>query len=130
MGKIVEKFVFHGDRGKVVAEALLDSGAGASLIRRDIAERLSKNFLKLKPRVLRMVNGQEWLRTSRGVLLEVEMKGKSLDGNFYVVDSMPREVIIGVDFLQSWEIRLDPRKHDFTIGVDPDSIEMALVFGF
>lgn len=33
--------------------------------------------------------------------------------------------IIGVDFMQRWEIRLDPKSHDFTIGVDPEAIEMA-----
>ncbi len=125
MGKIVERFEFHGDLGNAVAEALMDSGAGVSVVRRDVAEKLSNHLLGLKPRTLRMVNGRKWLTVLEGAYLEVEMKGKSLDGSFYVVDEMPREVIIGVDFMQRWGILLDPKNHDFTIGVDPEAIEMA-----
>jgi len=126
MGKIVDRFEFHGNRGNAIAETLMDSGAGVSVMRRDVAEKLSSHFLNLKPRTLRMVNGQQWVTVSEGAYLEVEMKGKALDGSFYVVDEMPREVIIGVDFMQRWEIRLDPKNHDFTIGVDPEAIEMAV----
>lgn len=128
MGKVIGRFKFRGDRAKVLAEVLMDSGASVSVIRRDIAERLSANFLDLKPRILRMVNGREWLTVGQGVYLEVDMKGKSLDGKFYVVNDMPREVIIGVDFMQAWEIKLDVKNHDFTIGIDPNALEMAPIF--
>lgn len=125
MGKIVDSFKFHGNLGNTTVQALMDSGATVSVIRRDIAEKLSSQFLQWQPRTLRMVNGDKWVSVSTIVALGVEMKGKALDGKFYVVDMMPREVIVGVDFMQAWEIKLDPKNHDFTIGVDPDAIEMA-----
>lgn len=125
MGKIVDSFKFHGNLGNTTVQALMDSGASVSVIRRDIAEKLSSQFLQWQPRTLRMVNSDKWVSVSTIVALGVEMKGKALDGKFYVVDMMPREVIVGVDFMQAWEIKLDPKNHDFTIGVDPDAIEMA-----
>lgn len=124
-GKIIAKVTFRGDRASAEIEALLDSGASVSVIRRDVADRLAGHFLDLKPRTLRRVNGHEWVAVRSVATLEVDMKSKSLDGQFYVIDEMPREVIIGVDFMQRWEIRLDPKAHDFTIGVDPEAIEMA-----
>jgi predicted aspartyl protease len=127
MGKIVQKFVFLGDKGKVVIEALLDSGASASVVRRDAAERLTGSFLRLPPRTLQMLNGKKWVSVADATLLGVKMKNKVLEGSFCVVDAMPREAIIGVDFMQKWEIRLDPKNHDFTIGLDPDAIEMARI---
>jgi predicted aspartyl protease len=125
MGKIVESFVFRGDKGKAEATALLDSGASVSLLRRDFAERLTRSFLEIRKRRSRMANGQERAAVSLGTMLDVRMNGKELDGAFYVVDSMPREAIIGVDFLRRWEISLHPRSHSFTIGVAPGAIEMA-----
>jgi hypothetical protein len=129
MGKLAGRFEFHGDRGRATVEALVDSGASVSLIRRDVAEKLSGQFLNWKARNLRLANGQQWLTASTIVTLGVVMKGKALDGSFYVVETMPREVIIGVDFMQKWEISLHPKKHDFTIGVDPNAIEIGALGG-
>jgi hypothetical protein len=125
MGKIIERFAYRGEKGKLDVETLLDSGASASVIRSDVAARLTDFRLDMPARTLRMVNGKKWLRISEAVLLNVRMKGKDLDGSFYVVDEMPREAVIGVDFMQKWDIRLEPRRHEFTVGLDPDSIEMA-----
>lgn len=127
MGKIIDRFLFRGDRAERKVETLMDSGASISLMRRDIAESLSGHFLNIKPRRLRLASGQSYLDVSQIVTLEVEMKGKSLDGRFYVADALTRETIIGVDFMQTWEILLDPKRHDFVIGLDPDlGIEIAL----
>lgn len=126
MGKIVKQLDFLGDRDTVQLAVLLDSGAGSSIIRRDVAEKLSEYFHQLKvPRIFKGVNGLEALRGSEACTLEVEMKGKILDGLFYVVDVMPREVIIGVDFMQKWEIKLNLKGEDYEVGIDPQSIEIA-----
>ena len=120
MGKIIEPFTFRADRGEATATALIDSGAVFSLIRRDVANRITGHILELKACELRTVSGDTWLRAHEGVFLEICMKTKWLNGPFYVIDQMPREVIIGVDFLQRWEISLHPKRHDFTIGLDPE----------
>ena len=125
MGKIVREFEFRGDKGKARVKALMDTGASVSLIRRDIAERITSHFLKISGITLRRVDGKMWKKVREAVHVVVVMKGKELDSSFYVVDDMPREAIIGVDFMQKWEIKLYPKKHDFSIGIDPNSVEIA-----
>ena len=72
------------------------------------------------------VDGKKWKKVNNeAVQVVVVMKGKELAFNFFVINDMPREVIIGVDFIQSWEIKLYPEKHAFSIGIDPNSLEIA-----
>lgn len=126
MGKIIKKLTVVGDAGEASLKVLLDSGAGSSLIRRDVAEKVSRNSLHLgTPKVFRMANGGEGMRSSDVRVLALRMKGKELDGSFYVVDTMPREMILGFDFMQKWEISLRLKEEDYAIGVDPEAIEIA-----
>ena len=125
MGKIVKEFEFRGDKGKAKVKALMDTGASVSLIRKDIAEKIASHFLRFSGITLSKVDGKRWKRVREAVHVVVVMKGKELDFRFYVIDDMPREAIIGVDFLQTWEIKLFPKKHDFSIGIDPNSVEIA-----
>ncbi|MBI4568921.1 MAG: retroviral-like aspartic protease [Planctomycetes bacterium] len=126
MGKIFASVEVVGERGKARVKALLDSGAGLSLIRRDVADRVSTNLHRLpEPQVLRMADGRESMSTSDIRLLGARLKGRYLPGDFYVIDDMPRQMIIGVDFLQKWEITLDMKKEDYRIGADPRAIEIA-----
>ncbi|MBI4568919.1 MAG: retroviral-like aspartic protease [Planctomycetes bacterium] len=126
MGKIVAQVSVFGERGQTRLAALFDSGVGLSLIRRDMADRVSTSIVRLStPRALRMANGREGMRTDDIRLLVLRMKGQELDGRFHVIDDMPRKMIIGVDFLQTWEITLDMKKEDYRIGADPNGIEIA-----
>ena len=74
---------------------------------------------------MRRVDGKKWTRVREAVHVIVVIKGKELDFRFYVVDEMPGEAIIGVDFFQSWYIKIIPKKHDFSVGVAPNSVEIA-----
>ncbi|MBI4568920.1 MAG: retroviral-like aspartic protease [Planctomycetes bacterium] len=126
MGKIIAGVEVFGDRGKTRVKALLDSGAGLSLIRRDVADRVSSGVVRLRdPQKFRMADGRESMSTSDARMLVVRMKGRELTGTFYVIDDMPRQVIIGVDFLQTWEIALDMKTEDYRIHADPRAIEIA-----
>lgn len=44
---------------------------------------------------------------------------------FYVVENIPRQMIIGADFMQKWEVSLFPKREDYTVGVDPNAIEIV-----
>jgi hypothetical protein len=126
MGKIVKQIKVSSDIGETVLTTLLDSGAGVSLIREDIAKKIFSTFTKMdKSRIFYGVNGQKAFKSSWTCILQLKMKNKLLDGQFYVVENMPRELIIGVDFMQKWEITLDLKKEDYSIGVDPEAIEIA-----
>lgn len=126
MGKIEKKLPVYSDLAKTNVEALLDSGAGLSLIRKDIAEKIVRHSVKLhSPIILKGVNGQIAFSVNNSCNIEIEMKGKFLSGIFYIIDEMPREMIIGVDFMQTWDIRLNLKNEDFTVGIDPQSVEIA-----
>lgn len=126
MGKIVKRLVLMGERGRARAAVLLDSGAGSSLIRRDVADKIIAHFTPLDPPVtFKGVNGKKAFTCNLTCIPRIKMKGKVLHGDFCVVRKMPREVIIGVDFLQQWEISLYPKRHDYAVGLDPQAIELA-----
>lgn len=127
MGKIVKELLIYADKGKTNVVALLDSGAGRSLVRRDVANKVVQHFSKLhQPIIFNGVNGEKAFSASDRCSIEVEMKGKLLDGLFYIIDNMPREMIIGVDFMQGWEIKLDLKNEDYIIGLDPQNVEIAI----
>ena len=127
MGKIEKNLPVCADKGKTNVEVLLDSGASRSLIRRDVANKVVLHFLEWhKPMIFNGVNGKEAFSASNYCGIEVEMKGKLLGGLFYVIDNMPREMIIGVDFMQGWDIKLDLKNEDYTVGLDPQQgVEIA-----
>ena len=126
MGKIVKRLPVYGSEGDANVVALLDSGAGFSLVRKEIADKIIRHFSKLHaPISFKGVNGKKAFLASNTCTIEVKMKGKFLNGVFYVIDKMPREMIIGVDFMQAWEIKLDLKNEDYTIGIDPQSVEIA-----
>ena len=126
MGKIVKELPVYADKGNTNVVALLDSGAGLSLIRKDVAEKIVQHSLKLHtPIILKGVNGQKAFSVDNRCSVEVVMKGKFLPGIFYIIDEMPREMIIGVDFMQTWDIRLNLKNEDFIVGIDPQSVEIA-----
>ena len=70
-----------GSKGRVRCRALFDSGAGYSIIRRDIAERIEP--LGLLPNPARFSD------------------------EFIVFDECSEEVIVGAKTLQAWHIVLD-----------------------
>ena len=126
MRKIIKNLPVYADKGKTNVEVLLDSGACRSLIRRDIANKVVQHFSKRqKPLVFNGVNGKKAFSASNYCSIEIKMKGKFLDGTFYIIDEMPREMIIGVDFMQGWDIKLDLKNEDYTVGLDPEGVEIA-----
>lgn len=128
MGKIIKRLRLIGDRGEARAQVVFDSAASASLIREKLARKLFSQFTEmLVPRTFHGVNGLAAFQARRTCTLQIEMKGVILDGLFYVVEKLPRDIILGVDFLQRWEIKLDMKREDFTTGVDPGAIEILAV---
>lgn len=127
MGKIIQRVpaVAAGAQAGQAVEVLFDSGASSSLIRRDCALALGAQLQTIRrTRRFRLANGEPGLASNTLCTLELELKGKQIDGNFYVVDRLPREVVVGVDFMQRWDIRLFPQREDYEVGVDPDAIEL------
>lgn len=125
MGRIIKYFSVWGDKAKAELPVLLDSGASASVIREDVAGKICKNFTKLvEKHSFNGVNGKSQLTANSTCILQIKMKDYILDGKFYVVKGLKREILIGADFMQVWDIELKPKKHDYTIGVNPNELEI------
>jgi hypothetical protein len=125
MGKIRKVLKIAGDKGEIETEVLLDSGAGVSAVRREIAEKVATIVRRPFLRRFGLADNKSFIETSFTCDIDILMKGKWPGGLFYVVDDLRSPVIVGADFMQTWEIKLDPKDEDFEIGVDPENIEFV-----
>ncbi len=126
MGRIVKNLKVFGEKDNLQLNILFDSGASFSLIRSDIANKLTQHFVRLKKKlVLSGFNGKSVEEVKETCTLQIQIKKYTLPITLYVVKNMKREIIIGVDFMQSWKIVLDLKNENFTIGVNPKEIEIV-----
>jgi len=124
MGQIIKTLEVKGDKGKEKVEVFFDSGASASLIRRDFAEKVCATFTKIDPVVFRGFDGKKATTVDTVCNPAIVVGKKSYIHMYHVVDEMPRSIIVGVDFMQRWEMKLDLKTESFTFGVDPQGIEI------
>jgi len=122
MGLIYKEVVLRGDKGEGKFQALWDNGSSESFIRRDLAEGVGTILRLDAPREFEMGKGSLSVSESTGVL-SVEVEGFNLFWHFLVVPNLSEELIIGADFLQRWEIKLDPEM----IIIDPKALKLKLV---
>jgi len=95
-------------------EALFDSGASMSFIRRGLAERLGK--IDELPRLQRFETAKagEILEVAERVRLDFYLDGDRLSDEFLVLpdEVATEEVIVGASTLQKWRLVLDFEKED------------------
>ncbi len=126
MDTIVKELTVWSDAGRTTVPVRFVPGTRWSLIRRDLAERLSRLWVRLtQPKRFRIPGVVEPVATDMVCGLELNMKGKDLDGYFHIVDVLPDPLILGADFFYSWEITIDSTHDDYTVGIDPSHIEMG-----
>jgi len=124
MGLIYKEVVLRGDKGEGKFQALWDNGSSESFMRRDLAEGVGTILRLDAPREFEMGRGSLSVSESTGVL-SVEVEGFNLFWHFLVVPNLSEELIIGADFLQRWEIKLDPESE--RIIIDPKALKLKLV---
>jgi hypothetical protein len=124
MGRIIKEFVLIADRGRVPVPVLMDSGASASVLRKDVALKIGTPQKLVKPVIFGSARRGIRLKAEAALFVQVVVNGKILDGPFYVSSDLSREAVIGADFMQKWDIRLQPRAHRFTVGIDPQHLEI------
>jgi len=107
MGLIVKKLRVVGDRGEKRLEVLFDTGAGASFIRRDVADRIVTSLRLPSPKTFTLGDGVGRLRVNETAILYIYIGGVEISDNFIVAPRLADEVIIGASTLQKWRIKLD-----------------------
>lgn len=125
MGMVSKRIRIRGDRGALFAEALFDTGASKSLIRRDIAHKVATLLRAPTPWTFQLGDGKGKLRTNEMVGLFFQLKGVPIAHTFIVARYLSEEVIIGTDLMQFWKIKPDPIREDVTI--DKKLIQLKLV---
>lgn len=125
MRLIQEATLISGDRGSVEAQALFDTEASLSLIRRDLAERVGVPVRLPQPMRFEMGRAGEFLEVREQIALTFAVSGISLLDSFLVADDLSEEAIVGARTMQKWGIQLDP-EHERVI-VDPKVARLKFV---
>jgi len=114
MGVIVKKVRFEGSRGVAEVEALFDSGASMSFIRRGLAQNLGVVDLLPRPYRFETAEAGRFLEAREAVTLDFYLDGDRLSDEFLVLpdEVATEEVIVGASTLQKWRLVLDFEKED------------------
>lgn len=107
MGLIVKKLRVAGDKGERRLQVLFDTRAGASFIRRDVADRIVTTLRLPSPKTFTLGDGVGRLRVNETAILYVYVEGVEISDNFIVAPRLADEVIIGASTMQKWRIKLD-----------------------
>jgi predicted aspartyl protease len=113
-----------GDKDSVTVRALLDTGAGASFLRKDIAERVGTVVATPTPQRFTLADGNGTLTVDQVIHLDVAIGDVSLFFTFLVIEELGEEMIIGADMMQRWKIRLDPEKE--AVSIDPIALRLRV----
>lgn len=117
----------RGSKGEADVKALFDTSASFSVIRRDVAERIS-DILPTGVRDVILADGKTTLRVLGYVALSTIIEGSPVDDIAYVVEGLAEELVIGVKVMEFYEIKLDPAKDKLTVGKNYTSFDLyALV---
>ncbi len=108
---------FEGSKGEATFYSLFDSGASFSCISPECAEQIA-NFEKIwKPMEIASAPVGHYLRIEHVIRLDFYYNDIRMSDEFMVIPGLSEDVIIGVNTLQKWRIKLD-FEHD-TVIVDP-----------
>ena len=124
MGLIIKDYIVTGDKGSDTLTALLDTGAAASFIRKDIAERIVTLVTTTPPQRFTMADGKGTLTVDQVATVTVAIGEVNLMFPFLAMAELGEEMIIGADMMQHWKIKLDPAEE--TVSVDPMALRLRI----
>jgi predicted aspartyl protease len=109
--------LFGGSHGESMLYALFDSGASFSCINMEAAKKIATLEKLHRPLEVATASIGNFLIIEYAIRLDFYYNDIRLSDEFMVVPSLSEEVIIGVNTLQKWRIKLD-FEHD-TVIIDP-----------
>ena len=126
MGIIRIPLLFRGSINDKYLYCLFDSGANYSFIRKDIAEQIEPLIQLREPLRMTTADANNFMtveyatRSNFSVSNDVE-----LSDEFFIVDDLSEEAVIGALTMQKWKMKLD-FEHD-RVEVDPRMTKMQIV---
>lgn len=125
MAVIKKKIKLIGSKGEIEKEAVFDSGATYSCIKKELAEKIE--IITPLPFNLEFGTADEGHRikaVSHISILFFINKDRFSD-EFMVIEGLSTDVIIGVKTLQSWRMKLDFEKDD--VLYDPEVTKLQIL---
>ncbi len=108
MGVIINRIKLAGSKGEKKVDALYDTGASFSFIKRDLASDLD-TVLSL-PKLIEFETAKEGdkIVVRERVALDFYIEGIRLSDEFLIADDdLSEDVIIGAATMQKWRLKLD-----------------------
>ena len=109
MGVIRKKLPFVGRRRKREVECLFDTGASSSFTRPELVRELRLPTANLL-RPLRIRLGKGWTPVSKLAAVMIRLNGVTLADTACLMPGLSEEYVLGSDFLERYDIRLDPKR--------------------
>ncbi len=122
MGLIYKSYEISGERSKATVNALFDTGAGASFLRQDIAERIGTPAALPQPQRFTLADGTVALTVDQTINLDFAIGDAPIFYTFLIAPDLAEEMIIGADMMQRWKISLDLDQESVT--VDPRALRL------
>lgn len=123
MGLIIKELQVAGDKGQKKEKVLFDNGSASSLIKKSVAEEIATIIKMPVKRKFKLGDGKTIIETDEVTNIFLEIDGKVIDDNFYVLKELGKEVIVGSNTMQSWDIVLEPKEEKIIVRRDPQAIE-------
>jgi len=125
MAILAKKLLLEGSKGSKEVEALFDTGASYSCIRRELATELGR--VEPLPRPLLLGTAQEGavIEVKEAVRLDFYLNGYRFSDEFMVVPGLSEECIIGAATMQKWRFKLDMENEEVII--DPRVTKFRLL---
>lgn len=115
MGLISKQLEVIGDKQKIKVQALFDTGASASFIRKDLADQIATVVRMPSPWMFILGDGKGRVRAEHCLHVDIIIKGIRIFHQLIAVKDLGEEMIIGPDILQRWRIELNPEREDILI---------------
>lgn len=97
-----------GRRRRRQVECLFDTGASHSFVRPELVRTLGLSAADL-PRPIRIRLGKGSARVSQLAAVMIRLNGVNLADAAYVMPGLTEDYVLGVEFLERYGIRLDPK---------------------
>ncbi len=121
MSKPVQKVVVTTFEGrKTDAEAVFDSGSFYTLVREDC---LPEGSLIIRPGQSRYLGTEKEgskISITGSVHLEIEIRGRQIEGEAYVSPDLSAQLLIGAGLMQMWDITIKNSNGSTTVEIGRD----------
>ena len=125
MAVVQKKIRLVGTKGQEEVEALFDSGATYSCIVASLAEKLDVVLSIPEPIHFEMVEKGKTIKVDHAVRLDFWMNGYRFSDEFFIIQNLSENLILGAATMQKWRFKLDFENDEVII--DPRVTKLRLL---